>query len=175
MIRNIFIINNGIALVKLNFGDCHSLGANQDLIAGFISGLEAITKEITRGSSIQSLNVEDYIFYFFKDNAVNLLYVFIAEPGDDPEEMNFKLRKIASLFVENYKDILDRFTGEITPFNNFGELLIKMNLTQKNCGGRPECEGCPNSIKSLNLLDVFKENRTGFFKRLRRRLKKKSS
>ncbi len=66
MIRNLFIINHGIALLKLNFGECHSLGVNDDLIAGFMSAMDSFSKEVT-GSSIRSINFKDYIFHFYND------------------------------------------------------------------------------------------------------------
>ncbi|TXT53499.1 MAG: hypothetical protein BAJALOKI2v1_940008 [Promethearchaeota archaeon] len=39
MITNIFVIREGIALIKFNFGDCHSFIDDDYLIAGFKSGL----------------------------------------------------------------------------------------------------------------------------------------
>ncbi len=152
-------------MVKLNFGECHSLGLDENLISGFICALESFSNEITR-SIIKSINFEDYIFHFYKDQR-NLLHVFISEPDDDIEVINFKIRRIASLFVEMYSTILQEYNGEISRFNDFGNILIDMNLTQKNCGGRPECEGCPNSVKTLKVLDAFKEKKKGFLNRLK--------
>jgi len=167
IIRNIFIIQNGVPLVKLNFGECHSLGDNEDLIAGFIHGLESFTSKIM-GSSLKSINVEDYIFYFYKDpSKYHLLFIFITEPDADEESIKFKMKKIAGLFIEKYSEVLVDFTGEVSQFNDFKDLLIQMNLAQKNCGGRPECEGCPNSGNYLKVLDIFKKEKKGFFKRLR--------
>jgi hypothetical protein len=167
MIRNIFIIQEGIALVKFNFGECHSLSADGHLIAGFMSGLETFTKEIT-GSSIHTIDIGDYKFHFLKDNSsFNLLYVFLCENESQKAKIDFKMKKTAELFTEQYEEELKNFYGEISIFQNFKETLLEMNIAKKNCGGRPECVGCPNSSKSLKFLDSFKQKDRGFFQKLK--------
>lgn len=167
MIRNIFIIQNGIALVKSNFGECHSLSGDSNLIAAFMSGLDSFSRELT-GSSIKSMNIEDYEFYFFKDGGkFDLLYVFISEKGDNSETIDFKMKKTAELFLERYSESLESFHGEVSRFEGFKALLIEMQIAQKNCGGRPECEGCPNSSNVLKFLNVFQNEKKGFFSRLK--------
>ncbi len=173
MIRNLFIINHGIALLKLNFGECHSLGVNDDLIAGFMSAMDSFSKEVT-GSSIRSINFKDYIFHFYNDEETdNNLFVFIADSEEDVELINYKINKIASIFNEKYSDTLKNFNGNVYKFNKFKEILIEMNLAQKNCGGRPECEGCTNSEKNLEILKDYENNKTrflGHFKNLSKRM-----
>lgn len=167
MIRNIFIIQNGIALVKLHFGNCHSLTGDSTLIAGFMSGLDSFSQEIT-GSSIKSMTVEDYHFYFYKNgDPLELLYVFICDSDDDSEQIDFKLKKTAELFQDKYAGKVDDFDGEISKFKAFKETLLDMNIAQKNCGGRPECEGCPNSTNVLKFLGSFQKEKKGFFSRLK--------
>ena len=173
MIRNIFIIRDGIGLVKLNFGQCHSLGTNEDLIVGFISGLEIFSDKVM-GSQMKNIKVQEYIIHFYKDPSDNLLYVFISEHKDKIDEIRFKMQKISSLFSERYKEVLLNFDGEVSRFNDFGDLLIEMNLAQKNCGGRPECDGCPNSGKSLKFLRLFQKEKKGFFNRLKSLFKKQN-
>ena len=167
MIRNLLIMNHGILLVKLNFGECHSFGANDDLVAGFISALDLFSNEIT-GGSIKAINFEHYTFHFHKDNNVSSnLYVFITDSEEDMEDINFKISKIASLFYNKYSEILKRFRGETNQFNDFKKSLLEMNLTQKNCGGRPECSGCLNSTKTHEILNKYNEDKKGFLNRFK--------
>lgn len=171
MIRNIFIVQNGIPLVKLNFGDCHSLGENQELIIGFMAAFEIFAKTVVQ-SKMESIKMEDYIIRYFKDQSeLNLLYVFIIENEKKSDEINLKMQRISSLFSERYGDVVLNFDGNVSRFYNFRNDLINMNLAQKNCGGRPECEGCPNSKKSLKFLKMFKKERMGFFRRLKSKSK----
>lgn len=167
MIRNIFIIKDGAALVKLNFGKCHSIKENQDLVTGFISGLVSFSKEAI-GTSIETMTIDKYIFYFLKEEErSNLLYVFVSEEDDDPEKIQFKMKKIADLFFERYDSVIDDFDGEVSRFGAFKQDLIEMNLAKKNCGGRPECKGCPNSSKSAHFLEVFEKEQKSFFQRIK--------
>ncbi len=101
-----------------------------------------------------------------------MLYFFIADTNEDPKKINFKIKKIASLFNEMYSEFLQDFTGEVSRFNDFKDVLIDMNLAQRNCGGRPECEGCPNSDKTNIVLNNFKEDKKGFLNRLKSLFKK---
>jgi hypothetical protein len=173
MIRNIFITQNGISLVKLNFGECHSLGNNEDLVTGFLCALDSFSKEVT-GSTIKSMYFDEYKFHFFKDeDYFDLLYVFITEILDDPNEVDFKIRKIASIFAEKYADAMKDFYGEISKFDDFKSILIDMNLAKKNCGGLPECTGCPNSVKTLNVIDTFQVSKKGFLRRFKSIFKRK--
>ncbi|MHA1230574.1 MAG: hypothetical protein ACTSRP_08115 [Candidatus Helarchaeota archaeon] len=167
MIRNIFIINNGVPLVTKNFGECQSLGNDNHLISGFIEALFSFSKEIVK-SSIQSMNFDEYTFYFYKNPAYeDILYVVVSDRDDEPELMKFKIRKISSIFIEQYTDKLQSFKGDIGIFDGFGDILIEMNIAQKNCGGRPECEGCPNSQKVSKILNFFKKDKKSFLQRLK--------
>ena len=104
-----------------------------------------------------------------------MLYVFIADTIDDPNAINFKIKKIASLFNDMYSELIRDFSGEVSRFNDFKDVLIDMNLAQRNCGGRPECEGCPNSDKTNVVLNNFKEDKKGFLNRFKSLFKKSKS
>ena len=172
MIRNLLVLNHGVLLVKLNFGECHSFGANDDLVAGFISALDMFSNEIT-GGSIKTINFENYIFHFYKNqNSLKNLYVFITDSEEDEELVNFKINKIASLFYNRYSKILNKFNGEVNQFNDFKETLLEMNLAQKNCGGCPECAGCTNSMKQHAILNSYENDKKGFLHRFKTLFKK---
>ncbi len=175
MIRNIFIIKDGVPLIKLHFGECHSLGSNEELLTGFLCALQNFSKELT-GSTIKSINLEEYNFYFYKDERrPDLLHVFISDGGEDPSDINFKIQKIAGIFTSKYDSTLEAFDGEVSQFDDFKQVLLDMNLARKNCGGHEECEGCPNNTKTLKFLNTFQTNRTGFLSWLRKVFKKNRS
>lgn len=70
-----------------------------------------------------------------------MFYVVVTDVDDDLEEINFKIHRIAEIFVDNYKSNLQEFHGNIVPFRKFGEILIDMKIAERNCGGGSECEG----------------------------------
>ena len=156
----------------MNFGECHSFGSNPDLIGGFISAIYSISDEIA-GSKIKSIHFENNIFHFYKsDDTSNLLYVFITDLNDKIEDINFKVREIASFFSSNYSTHLQNFNGEVSLFKNFKNLLFKMNLAQENCGVYSKCLDCPNNTKRLGALDKYEDDKEGFFQRLESYFKK---
>ena len=145
MIQNIFIFKTGVVLVNQNFGQCHSLGRDINLVSSYLYALQQISIEIT-GTSIKSLNFEEIAFHFYKDSKdPNIFYVVVTDIDDDLDEINFKIHRIAEIFNQNYKSILKDFYGNVGPFRNFGDILISMNLAEKNCGGGSECEGCTHN------------------------------
>ena len=171
IIRNLFIIRNSILLLNVNFGECHSLGTDENLIASFISAIDILANEAT-GHSINKINFESYIFHFYNDNhSINKTFILIADSEENKSMVNFKIKKIASLFNEKYAVALSNFIGEVSQFNDFKQVLIEMNLAQKNCGGRPECVGCPNSAKSHKLLNLYERDNKGFLHGFRNMLK----
>jgi hypothetical protein len=50
------------------------------------------------------------------------------------------------MFFDKYKHEMKNFeANSIAPdFTEFTDHLLDLKITQTNCGGRPECEGCPN-------------------------------
>lgn len=155
MIQNLFVIRNGIAIVQQNFGNCHSLNYEPNLVTSFISALQSFSQEIT-GSSIKNMEFEDYIFHFLRDpDFPEIFYCLVTDIEDDKNEISFKIKKIASIFKEKYGDTLKEFTHEISQYRNFGNILIDMHLAQKNCGGQPECVGCPNSDLNSRIVNAM--------------------
>lgn len=142
MIQNIFIFKAGIALVNQNFGLCHTLGSDINLVSSYLYAIQQLSLEIT-GTSIKSLNFEKIAFHFYRDPLdSNMFFVLVTDVEDNLEEINFKIHRIAKIFDKTYKNYLQEFHGNIVPFRNFGDILINMNLAERNCGGGSECEGC---------------------------------
>jgi len=157
IIRNIFIIRNGILLLEKNFGDCWSFGEGTAMMTGFISAFNSFSVEIT-DSLLKSINFEDFTIYIYKDpNEKKLLYILITDIEDDPNQIQFKLEKIASLFKTKYGKYFNNFRGNISYFETFSDILIEMNVAQKNCGGYSECIECPNREKYNRIYQALKK------------------
>jgi len=145
LIQNIFVFKAGVVLINQSFGQCHSLSRDINLVSSYLYAVQQLSLEIT-GTSIKSMNFEEIALHFFKDiNDPNIFYVIVSDVDDDLEEINFKIHRIAEIFNQNYKTILEDFHGYVGPFRNFGDILISMNLAEKNCGGGSECEGCSHN------------------------------
>ena len=117
---------------------------------------------------MKSVNFEDYIFYFFKEESShNILTVILSDSIDESELINYKIRKIDSIFKERYSESINHFDGNVNIFSSFKDLLIEMNLTKRNCGEHPECSNCPNRVKSLKFLTDFDLNKKSFLSRFK--------
>ncbi len=157
MIQNIFISKNGILLTSQNFGNCHSINLNKDLISSFFTAIQKFSLVIT-GTSINFIDFEKLLVYFYEDpNDENLLYILITDFNDNPIEINFKMQKIATLFFNNYRQYIKNFKGYVSPFQTFGNTLIKMKLALKNCGGHPTCNNCSKNMNQNNLLSIIQK------------------
>ncbi len=162
IIRNIFIIRNGVLLLDRNFGECQSFNGSFSLFSGFVSALETFTGEITK-SALKSINFEDFKINFYRDlNKLDLLYVLITDLDDNYDQIQHKLKKISRLFLEKHQDILTNFDGNINQFNKFGDILIDMEIAQKNCGGHPECYECQNRNNNSKIFMAYKKDTIGF-------------
>jgi len=162
MIRDLLVLTkSGMSLVSAYFGECHSLGPDVMLTSGFVSAVLSFGQELT-GQEVKRISFGDLHLLF---QARDQLLMLIAVDDDDFESNQVKLQRIADLFFENYGDLLEdgHFMGNLTPFEGFRDLLIELNIAQKNCGGRPECKGCPNSKKSFPLSRIL-----NFFRRRKR-------
>ena len=155
LIQNLFVFKAGIVLVTQNFGQCHSFGRDINLVSSYLYALQQLSIEIT-GTAIKSLNFEEIALHFYKDIIdPNIFYVIVTDVDDDKDEINFKIQRIAEIFNRNYESILKDFHGFVGPFMNFGDILISMNLAEKNCGGGSECEGCSHNNELSGLGKVI--------------------
>jgi hypothetical protein len=158
MIRDVIIIaKSGIPLFHKNFGACHSFGADLNMIAGFISALQLFSEELD-GSDIRSMEMAQKLVVFHRFQDIN--YVVICDNSDAIHEIKSKIEKISEIFCHEYHQMIANFNGDISIFDHFAQTLIDLQITQKNCGGRPECEGCPNSTKTLPLSAMISEMHT---------------
>jgi len=149
VLRDLLILEKtGVLLFKKNFGECHSFGSDPDLISGFLAA-------IVHYASIASEQPLGGIDFGTLKMAIKInkerIYAILYENTDDPKVMQTRLQRIIELFDNTYEKELKEFNGDVSKFDKFGEKLIELKMAQKNCGGRPECKGCPNSSKLLPL------------------------
>ena len=143
MIRNLIIIDKkGTNLLEVNFGECHSLAANPLVISSFISAIYAFGQSLN-GRGIKNIRFEHLYFMLYTKKE----FIFLISVDDDLESENrAKLERISSLFLEKYSQELREFEETNTPsdFTEFINILLDLDIAQKNCGEHPDCEDCPN-------------------------------
>lgn len=143
MIRNLIVLDSGGRnLLALNFGECHSLNASPELVSSFISAIYAFSQTVI-GKKIKEITFEDLHFMIL--SKADLIFLISAD-DDNMTRNRVKLLRIAELFLERYGEEQENFeeTGKTPNFKEFELLLFRLKIAMKNCGGRPECEGCPN-------------------------------
>ncbi|MFX1392352.1 MAG: ADP-ribosylation factor-like protein [Promethearchaeota archaeon] len=107
---------DGKSLIFRNYGETE---IDRDLLAGFLSAFSGFMKEISR-SDIKSSSTEDFKYYYTVINS--LMIVVCADPEDEDVQINSKINKIKSKFLEKYGDILkdeSNWDGNRTIFYQF--------------------------------------------------------
>ena len=175
MIRDVLIMaKSGLPLFHQHFGECHSFGRGLEIESSFISALQIFSNELT-GSEMRMLELTNKKLIFHQ--TPNNIFAVLCEKADMNTEIISKAQKISELFETTYSEELCQFNGDVNLFHNFRNQLIELNIAQNNCGGRPECNDCPNSQKTHQMESVIKElnNRQGFFEFLRSKIFKKTT
>ncbi|MFW9843477.1 MAG: hypothetical protein ACFFEV_02760 [Candidatus Thorarchaeota archaeon] len=156
MIRNLIIIDeNSRAILSTNFGVCHSLGEDDEMVSGFISAVHAFSKLID-AESVDEIQLGTLTFILMSKG--NLVFAVSAD-DNNLEEHRVTLTKIIDLF----EDLYDYYTMCIQPdidvaiFHEFPKFLVDQDILKPNCGNYIECEECPNSTKSLPLEEMVEE------------------
>ena len=89
MIQNLFVFKAGVVLINQNFGECHSLSRDINLVSSYLYALQQLSVEIT-GTSIKSMNFEEIALHFYKDPIdPNIFNVIVIDIDDDKDEVNF--------------------------------------------------------------------------------------
>ena len=143
MIRNLIILDSsGNDLLSANFGECHSLGTKHDLIGSFVNAIYSFSQTII-GQEIRNIRFEHLDFLIMSKE--DIIFMISADDGI-PQENRRKLNRISTLFLERYKEQVAHLDDtRISPdFTEFVDYLHELDITQRNCGGRPTCADCPD-------------------------------
>ena len=156
MIRNLIIIDeNGRALLTANYGDCHSLGDDNDMISGFISAVYGFAN-VVNSTSVNEIQLGDLTFIL--QSKGNLVFAISMDDRNLTEH-----RKTLGKIIEIFEDLYDYYSLCIesnidkSTFAEFPKFLVDQEILQPNCGDYTECAECPNRIKSLPLEDMTKQ------------------
>jgi len=150
MIRNLIIINrDGRALLSANFGECHSLGEDDEMVSGFISALYGFSK-LLEATSLDQIELGALTFILMTKG--NLVFALSADDENIPEHKSTLVR-----IIDLFEDLYDYYTVcvepdiDVTVFHEFPKFLVDQEILKPNCGNYTECEECPNSTRSLPL------------------------
>ncbi len=153
MIRNLIIIDkDGRALLSANFGECHSLGKDSDLVSGFISAIYSFSK-MFEAESVDEIQLGKLSFILMSKG--NLVFALSSDDRDITAH-KATLVSIINLFEELYDYYSMRVESDIdtTIFQEFPKFLVDQDILKPNCGNYTECEECPNSERTLPLREL---------------------
>jgi hypothetical protein len=119
------------------------MGSDASVMSAFFGAIHQYGQSIS-GGSIQEVEFENLTFLVKEKQSI----LFVISFDDDfMNENAVKLDRIADIFLEVYSHYLTD-SGNPSGFpdtTEFGNLLVELNIAQRNCGGRPLCDGCPNA------------------------------
>ncbi|MFW9809365.1 MAG: hypothetical protein ACFFE6_08300 [Candidatus Thorarchaeota archaeon] len=128
---------------------------NAEEISGFINALSNFGRHLTTDvlNQIQLSNL-----HFILSSRADLIFA-ISVDDDNLEEHSDTLSKIIDLFADIYDTFSFGIEDEIDVivYQDFPKFLVDQDILKLNCGKYVECEGCPNTEKSLPLSEMTKE------------------
>lgn len=152
MIQNVLIIYKGLPWVVENFGQCHTIDTKSSLFAGFLEAFLDFSLEISE-SKMKSINFEDVIISLKLSN--NILFVIIANVGDNQDFLNRKMNIMIDLFFREFdKKLLTKWNLKDT-FNGFRKILLDEGVVEKICGDEEKCEYCPTIEEEETLERIY--------------------
>lgn len=123
MLESVHIINaeSGICLFIKKYT---SIPIKEDIIfSGFLKAIEDLSQE-TKNESVQEIILNESKLVFYKN--AQLIVVGITPKTDDSEKTRSILKDVGDQFIEKYKTQLKYFSGKISDFNNFSEIVDKI-------------------------------------------------
>ena len=149
MIQNLIILKDSLTIYNENFGDCHKLHSNPMLLSAFFDALLNFSYEFEQGN-LEQVSFKNALVHFYNEN--RLLFIAISDLEDTQDKILPKLKITAKLFQEKYSDIIEDYSGEISQFNGFRDILLENNITQINCGKNSECSYCSKKDDENSIL-----------------------
>lgn len=125
MIQQLMIINEaGIALFYHNFIDRKKIGDEQSL-ASYFDIICRFTKQSFK-ESLRTLVLDSFIFFFYTHKSLFHLVLKCENRDFDKKLLESISETILTSFINQYKDILEDFNGEISNFKTFSEKIVEI-------------------------------------------------
>ena len=93
-----------------------------DLVGGFLNAISSFAKEI-QGGVIDSLNFRNFNFIYSYDEEFSCMFILVIDIDDSEEEVRDKLELMKIEFMNRYRDIIKKFSGCVSVFNDFDEFV----------------------------------------------------
>lgn len=125
MIIELMIIDQaGIALFYHSFINKEKLGDEQSL-ASYFDIICRFTKNSFK-ESLRTLVLDSFLFFFYTHKSSYHLVLKCENIDFDKKRLEKISETIIKSFINQYKDILDNFNGEVSHFRSFSEEIIKI-------------------------------------------------
>ncbi|MFX1304188.1 MAG: hypothetical protein ACFE9X_12605 [Promethearchaeota archaeon] len=125
MIQELMIINQaGLALFYHDFLNNNRLDDEQSL-ASYFDIICRFTKREFK-ESLKMLTLDSFIFFFYNHISGFHLVLKCDNKEVDKKKLELFSETIIDNFLENYKDYLEDFNGEISKFKSFSNQIIQI-------------------------------------------------
>ncbi len=125
MIQELMIINQaGLALFYHDFLNNNRLDDEQSL-ASYFDIICRFTKREFK-ESLKMLTLDSFIFFFYNHISGFHLVLKCNNKEVDKKKLELFSETIIDNFLENYKDYLEDFNGEISKFKSFSNQIIQI-------------------------------------------------
>ena len=131
MIQELMIINQaGLALFYHNFKNNDRINDEQSL-ASYFDIICRFTKRNFK-ESLRTLTLDSVIFFFYTHKSLYHLVLKCDKKKFNKKVLETLSESIINKFLEEYKDILEDFSGEISLFKSFSEEIRKLLASDFN-------------------------------------------
>ncbi len=86
--------------------------------------------------------------------------IMYADPEDNLEQYKNRLRLFADLFTKQYGYLLDDFSGDVSPFGDFQNIIVKEGLLEEGERFRKNCVECTYDKHCAFRITVAAPNKT---------------
>ncbi|MHA1754880.1 MAG: ADP-ribosylation factor-like protein, partial [Candidatus Odinarchaeia archaeon] len=94
---------------------------DENLISGFLSALQNFISEVSSGDVIRTIKTGNVKFIYNVSHG--LISVFVVDKDEDEEKIRNKIERVIEEFYSRFKDQLNNWSGNISQFNSFKEVL----------------------------------------------------
>lgn len=131
MIQELMIINQaGLALFYHNFKNNDRIN-NEQSLASYFDIICRFTKRNFK-ESLRTLTLDSVIFFFYTHKSLYHLVLKFDKKKFDKKVLETLSESIINKFLEEYKDVLEDFNGEISLFKSFSEEIRKLLASDFN-------------------------------------------